>query len=93
MYDWGELVTLATFVVVVAGVLLWWGRIKQAPHAKLLLLSVVALTGASLFTLVEHLIWYTVFNFLEHLFNLISVWLLLVWCTLLRNDLEGDDSA
>ena len=67
----GEIVTLFLGLAALILLLNVYREIKW-PWIRLIYLGFLAMACGYIFTVVEHLVWHDFFNFLEHLFYLVS---------------------
>ena len=79
MIQENELITLIFCVVTLAFLLINYGKLKKLPLLRVFTISYILFSIGWLFTVLEGLVFESIFNILEHLCYVTSAILLFIW--------------
>ena len=78
---------------VLAFIVFQWHRLSKLPHAKYVVGSFLALFASWGFSVIEVLLWESVFNFLQHFSSGLGGILMALWCRAVCRSHESGESA
>jgi hypothetical protein len=83
MFQENEVINLLVTFGIFLFVMLFWSELSEAYHLKVLTIVLFLTLISGIFTLLEHLIWPTQLNYLEHFSDVLRSAVLLIWGLLL----------